>query len=99
MKPVWLFVFGAFLSSGAQAALTCDQLAAVTRQTLEARDSGASLKGLLSEVDRPQMRDKFAADELAAMRQAIRLVYISEVRPEEIIEACLEDEKKQKRRR
>ncbi len=89
-------VFGTLLaacSAAAQAALTCDQLNVVAQTTIRLRDEGSSLSRVMAEVERSGVRDKFTPEEVNAIRQAVRLVYTSEVSVTELVESCTERNK------
>lgn len=83
----------------ARAELTCEQIGAISSQTIEARDRGVSLSSMMSELERREMREKFTPEELTTMRQTIRVIFMSEAWPKEVLEACRENEKKREKER
>lgn len=74
----------------ARAELTCEQLALVAQTTLTLRNQGASLSQVLADVERSNLKEKYAPDEINIIRQTIRLVYTSEISREDLIQGCLQ---------
>jgi hypothetical protein len=81
-------VFTGAFSSVARAALSCEQLLAVSQTTIALRDQGHSLSSVLAEVERGDIRQKLDAQEVNLLRQIVRISFTSEYSPREILEAC-----------
>ena len=94
-----LALTAAVLAVPARAELTCDQVGALSSQTIEARDRGVSLTTMLAEMDRREVREKFTPEEIRTMRETIRVVFMSEAWPKEVMEACHENEKVREKQR
>jgi hypothetical protein len=73
-----------------RAELSCDQIVASAQAGIALRDQGAPLSRVMAETERPEMRERFAPDELALIRQAIRLTFTGEVSVHEVAETCAE---------
>ena len=71
----------------AQAQLTCEQFGALAQETVRQRDRGASLKRLLADVERGEMKSLPPRD-LALVKDVIRLSFESTLSPGEVVEAC-----------
>ena len=83
-----VIVFTAIFSQVAGAALSCEQLLAVSQTTINLRDQGHSLSDVLAEVERGDIRQKLDAQEVNLLRQIVRISFTSEYSPREILEAC-----------
>ncbi|MBX3661059.1 MAG: hypothetical protein KF804_01280 [Burkholderiales bacterium] len=70
------------------AQLSCEQLVASAQAGLKLRDSGASLRQVLAEIDGSGLRERFGADELALIRRAVQLTYTGEVSVRELADSC-----------
>lgn len=81
----------------AQAELTCDQIVASAQAAIALRDQGAPLSRVMAETEKPEMRQRFAPDELAMIRQAIRLTFTGEVSVYEVADTCAESRGGKKR--
>jgi len=80
----------ALLCGETAAAVTCEQFGAIAQQTVQLRDQGASLKRLLADVDKGEMRDKLTPQELAVVRDVVRHSFNGILSPAEVVEACKE---------
>ncbi len=88
---VWRAVLGAVLviaCATARAELTCEQLGAIAKTTVELRNQGASLTRLLADAERGEMKDRLTARELEIVKQVIRLSFDGTLSPAEVVEAC-----------
>ncbi len=74
----------------AHAELSCDQLVASAQAAITLRDQGSSLGNVLAQTEKPDMRERFKPDELAMIRQAIRLTFTGEVSIYELANTCTE---------
>ena len=84
-----VIVFTGIFVPGADAALGCEQLVAVSQTTLSLRDQGMTLSAVLSEVESPEIRTNLNAQEINLLRQIVRISFTSEYSPREVHEACL----------
>jgi hypothetical protein len=88
---VWRVVLGAILviaCAAARAELTCEQLGAIARTTVELRNQGASLTRLLADAERDETKSRLTARELEIVKQVIRLSFDGTLSPAEVVEAC-----------
>ena len=92
-----LLAVGVFAVSPAQAELSCDQIVASAQAAIALRDQGATLSRVLAETEKPEMRERFAPNELAMIRQAIRLTFTGEVSVYEVADTCAESRGGKKR--
>ena len=76
----------------AQAELTCEQLGAIAQTTVELRNQGNTLNGLLAEARRDG-KNKYTEQELVLIGNLIRHSYDSTLSPAEVLEACKRDTK------
>jgi len=74
----------------AAAAVTCEQYGAIAQQTVRLRDQGTSLKRLLADVDRGEMKEKLTPHERAVVRNVVRHSFEGTLAPAEVVEACRE---------
>jgi hypothetical protein len=84
-------VLGAILviaCAAARAELTCEQLGAIARTTVELRNQGTSLTRLLADAERDEMKNRLTARELEIVKQVIRLSFDGTLSPAEVVEAC-----------
>jgi hypothetical protein len=84
-------VLGAVLvvaCAAARAELTCEQLGAIARTTIELRNQGASLTRLLADAERDEMKNRLTMRELDIVKQVIRLSFDGTMSPAEVVEAC-----------
>lgn len=79
---------GVFVSR-ADAALSCEQLVAVSQTTLSLRDQGMGLSAVLAEVESAEIRANLDAQEINLLRQVVRVSFTSEFSPREVHEACV----------
>ena len=77
-----------FACAAARAELTCEQLGAVAKTTVESRNLGASLTRLLADAERGEMKSRLTARELDTVKQVIRLSFDATLSPAEVVEAC-----------
>lgn len=83
---------GIVLAQPAHAELNCEQLVASAQAAIAMRDQGASLRTVLAEADKPEVRERFRPDELVTLRRAIQLAYTGEISVHELSETCLESQ-------
>lgn len=85
-----LIVAGLFLlpAMPAAAQLSCEQLVASAQAGIALRDRGASLRQVLDETEKSELRERFKPEELALMRRALQLTYTGEVSVYELAETC-----------
>jgi hypothetical protein len=74
--------------AAAHAELTCEQLGAIARTTIELRNQGASLTRLLADAERDETKSRLTARELEIVKQVIRLSFDGTLSPAEVVEAC-----------
>ena len=92
-----LLAVGVFAVFPARAELSCDQIVASAQAAISLRDQGATLSRVLAETEKPEMRERFAPNELAMIRQAIRLTFTGEVSVYEVADTCAESRGGKKR--
>lgn len=80
----------------ARAELSCEQIVSSAQAAIAMRDQGASLSRVMAETDKPEMRERFAPNELAMIRQAIRLTFTGEVSIYEVADTCAESRGKKR---
>jgi len=71
-----------------RAELTCEQVGAIAKSTIQLRDQGASLARLLADVERGDMKDRLSARELNTVKDVIRYAFDGTLSPAELVEAC-----------
>lgn len=71
------------------AGLTCEQLFAIARSTVQHRDQGYSLPQVLGALKSVESEGKLSAIELQTLRRAITLVYLGHASPEEVGIECV----------
>lgn len=76
------------LASPVHAELSCRQLVASAQAGIALRDQGATLKQVLLETEKAEMRERFKPDELAMIRRAIQLTFTGEVSIHELAGSC-----------
>ena len=86
-----LLALAAAPAAGAEpaAGLTCEQLFAITRSTVQHRDQGYSLPQVLAALKTVESEGKLSAMELGTLRRAITLAYLGHASPEEIAIECV----------
>jgi len=94
---VLLLVMASVAVVPAHAELTCEQLVGSAQAAIALRDQGAPLSRVLAETEKPEMRQRFAPDELGMIRQAIRLTFTGEVSVYELADTCNENRGGKKR--
>jgi hypothetical protein len=94
---IFLLVAGLLAVVPVRAELTCDQIVASAQAAIALRDQGAPLSRVMAETEKPEMRQRFAPDELAMIRQAIRLTFTGEVSVYEVADTCAESRGGKKR--
>lgn len=75
----------------AAAQMSCEQLVASAQAGIALRDRGASLRQVLAETEKNELRERFKPEELALMRRALQLTYTGEVSVYELAETCAAD--------
>ena len=91
VRAVRRVVLGAvlvFTCAAARAELTCEQLGAIAKTTVELRNQGASLTRLLADAERDETKSRLTARELDIVKQVIRLSFDGTLSPAEVVEAC-----------
>lgn len=83
-----VIVVSVLLSLPARAELSCEQLVASVQAGISLRDQGSTLKQILAETEKTEMRERLKPDELAIIRRAIRLTFTGEVSVDELAENC-----------
>jgi len=83
-----MLLAGLLLAAPVSAELTCEQLVASAEAGIALRDQGATLKYVLAQTEKPEMRDRLKPDELATLRRVIRLTYTGEVSVYELAGSC-----------
>jgi hypothetical protein len=83
-----MLVFTGIFVPDADAALSCEQLVAVSQTAIALRDQGHTLSEVLAEVERGEIRQSLDAQEVNLLRQIVRISFTSEYSPREILEAC-----------
>lgn len=73
-----------------RAELSCDQLVATAQAGIALRDQGSTLRQVLAEADKAELRERFKPEELAVMRRALQLTYTGEVSMHELATSCAE---------
>jgi len=71
------------------AALTCEQLFAITQSAVRYRDQGYSLDQVLGGLKGVDAEGKLTAAELDVLRRSITIVYMSQATPEEVALECV----------
>jgi hypothetical protein len=77
-----------FAAGPAAAQMSCEQLVASAQAGIALRDRGASLRQVLAEIEKSELRERFKPEELALMRRALQLTYTGEVSVYELAETC-----------
>ena len=72
----------------AAAQLGCEQLVASAQAGIALRDQGATLKQVLAETEKGDLRERFKPEELEMIRRAVRLTYTGEVSLYELAGSC-----------
>jgi len=85
-----VLLFGASLAMPVRSELTCEQLVASAQAGIALRDQGSTLRQVLAETDKPQMRNRFKTEELAMIRRAVQLTFTGEVSLHELAGSCAE---------
>jgi|LNFM01.1.fsa_nt_gb hypothetical protein len=68
--------------------LSCEQMVAAAQAGINQRDQGASLSRVLSELERPELRERLSAEDYALLRRAVQMSYTSEISIHELAETC-----------
>ena len=74
----------------AAAALSCEQVFAITQAAVRYRDQGYSLEQVLSALKGVDPDNKLTGVELEALRNAVSLAYLGHAGPEEIALECMQ---------
>ncbi|KPK20283.1 MAG: hypothetical protein AMJ67_02210 [Betaproteobacteria bacterium SG8_41] len=72
----------------ARAEITCEQLVAISQQTVNLRNQGASLPALLADTEDAQMKRRFTPSELEFIRLLISESFVGAYSPHDVHEAC-----------
>lgn len=72
----------------AQAEVSCEQLVAISQQTINLRNQGASLESVLADTEKAEMKRLFTATELEFIRLLIRESFTGGYSPYDVHEAC-----------
>lgn len=84
----FIAVFTGIFVPDAHAALSCEQLVAVSQTSIALRDQGQSLSQVLAEIERSEIRQALDAQEVNLLRQIVRISFTSEFSPSEVLAAC-----------
>jgi len=77
----------------ASAALTCEQLLAVTQEAVRYRDQGHSLTQVMAALKDVEAENKLNKVELDVLHKAVSAAYLSQASPEEITLECVKSGK------
>jgi hypothetical protein len=80
----------ALMPSLASAALTCEQLLAISETTVRYRDQGYSLSQVLAELKDIDAAKRLTPAELDVLRNSVTLVYLSNASPKEVALECVQ---------
>jgi hypothetical protein len=72
----------------ARAEVTCEQLVAISQQTVNLRNEGASLPKLLADTEDGEMKRRFTPTELEFIRLLISESFVGSYSPHDVSEAC-----------
>jgi hypothetical protein len=72
----------------ARAEVTCEQLVAISQQTVTLRNQGASLPKLLADTEDAEMKRRFTPVELEFIRLLISETFVGAYSPHDVHEAC-----------
>ena len=72
------------------AALTCEQLFAVTQTAVQYRDQGYSLTQVLAALQSVDAEGKLAPSELEIVRRSVTAAYLGHASPKEIAYECVQ---------
>lgn len=72
----------------ARADVTCDQLVAISQKTVNLRNEGVSLEGVLAGTEDAEMKRHFTAGELEFIRLLVHESFIGAYSPHDVYEAC-----------
>jgi len=85
-------LLGAFLLAvhpQARAALTCEQLLAVTQEAIRQRDQGYSLTQVSAALKDVETQNNLTKAEFDVLQKAVSAAYLSQASPEEITLECV----------
>lgn len=74
----------------AHAALTCAQLLAVLKSTVQFRDQGYSLQQVLAGLEGNEIAAKLTVEERQVLHKSVTAVYLGDASAEEVALACKE---------
>jgi hypothetical protein len=72
----------------ARAEVTCEQLVAISQQTVTLRNQGVSLPKLLDDTEDVEMKRRFTPTELEFIRLLISESFVGAYSPHDVSEAC-----------
>jgi hypothetical protein len=82
-------LIGAFAAMPAMAALSCEQIFAITQAAVKYRDQGYSLKQVLAALKDVEAENKLTAAEMTALTNAVTATYLGQLSPEEVALECI----------
>jgi hypothetical protein len=85
----WAALIAAAVCAPAHAELSCEQLFAVVKRSIEFRDEGYSLQQVLTAL-KADSEGKFTTEEAEVLRKTVNAVYLGSASAEEIALACAE---------
>jgi len=74
----------------AGAALTCEQVYAVSQASVRYRDQGHALHQVLAALREVEVENKLSAIELKLLHNAVAIAYLGQASPEEIALECVQ---------
>lgn len=74
----------------AEAALTCEQVYAVSQASVRYRDQGHALHQVLAALREVEAENKLSAIELQLLHNAVSIAYLGHASPEEIALECVQ---------
>ncbi len=74
----------------AWAALTCEQVYAVSQASVRYRDQGHALHQVLAALKDVEVQNKLSAIELELLHKAVSIAYLGQASPEEIALECVQ---------
>ncbi len=88
LLPVALRAQAPAQPSAQPSSLSCEQVVAAAQAGITQRDQGASLSRVLSELERPELRERLSAEDYALLRRSVQMSYTSEISVHELAETC-----------
>lgn len=82
-------LIGALTAMPSIAALTCEQILAITQAAVKYRDQGYSLKQVLTALKEVEAENKLSSAEMSALTNAVTATYLRQASPEEVALECI----------